>query len=154
VVDVSLRRRDCTLQFDGILQYKAYIDYSLTNPYRPLINSSQAASYLNTYNDHCIPELEICVSSGTDAACKKAGDTCFNLIEGPIQDDADFDVYDLRAPSQDPFPPQTYVSYLQNATIQSKIGARHAYQECSNAPYDKFGDTGDGKPASPVQLQS
>ncbi|KAH8980275.1 carboxypeptidase S1 [Lactarius akahatsu] len=34
--------------FDSILQYEAYIDYALrlTNPYRPLINSSQAATYL------------------------------------------------------------------------------------------------------------
>jgi hypothetical protein len=150
VVDVSLRRCDCALQFDGALQYKAYIDYSLTNPYHPLINSSQATSYLKRYNEQCLPELETCTSTSTDAACKKADDTCFNQIEGSIQAGADFDVYDLRAPSQDPFPPQTYISYLQNATIQSKIGAQHIYQACSNAPFDKFGATGDGKLSSPV----
>ncbi|KAF8269045.1 putative carboxypeptidase S1 [Lactarius quietus] len=129
--------------FDAMLQYKAYIDYSLTNPYRSLINSSQAALYLNKYNQRCLPELETCISSGTDSACKKADNTCFNQIEGSIMAGSDFDVYDLRAPSQDPFPPVTYISYLQNATIQSKIGAQHAYKECSNAAYNKFVDTGD-----------
>ncbi len=140
------------LQFDPILQYKAYIDYSLTNPYRSLITSSQAASYLNTYNQDCLPQLNTCNSSGTNIACKNADSTCFNRIEGSIIDGADFDVYDLRAPSQDPFPPETYVSYLQDATIQSKIGAQQIYQECPNAPYNKFVSTGDGKLASPVQL--
>ncbi len=104
-----------TLQFDPILQYKAYIDYSLTNPYRSLITSSQATSYLNSYNQNCLPGLINCNSSGTDTVCKNADTTCFNKIEGPIQVGADFDVYDIRAPFQDPFPPETYVSYLQDA---------------------------------------
>lgn len=129
--------------FDPILQYKAYIDYSLTNPYRPLINSSQAATYLKTYDRRCLPELNTCSSSGSDAACKKADNTCFNKIEGPIQIGSDFDVYDLRAPSQDPFPPETYVSYLQDPAIQSKIGAQQVYKECTNAPFKKFVSTGD-----------
>ncbi|KAI9457975.1 carboxypeptidase-like protein S1 [Lactarius psammicola] len=129
--------------FDPILHFKAYIDYAFTNPYRSLINSSQAASYLNTYNRHCLPELNTCYSSGTNAACKKADDTCYNEIAAPIIEGADFDVYDLRAPSKDPFPPETYVSYLQNATIQSKIGAQQVYQECSDAVYSKFAATGD-----------
>ncbi|KAH8993894.1 carboxypeptidase-like protein S1 [Lactarius hatsudake] len=129
--------------FDSMLQYKAYIDYSLTNPYRPLINSPQATSLLMTYNQYCLPELNTCSSSGTDAACKKADDTCFNTIAGPIQTNSDFDVYDLRASSQDPFPPKTFISYLQDITIQSKIGARQVFQECPDAPYNKFVNTGD-----------
>jgi hypothetical protein len=66
---------------------------------------------------------------------------------GPIQTDADFDVLDLRAPSKDAFPPDTYVSYLQNATIHSMIGAQTVYQECSVMSYQMFEKTGDGKPA-------
>ncbi len=123
------------------------------NPYRSLINSSQAASYLNSYNQHCLPELNTCNSSGTNAACKKADDTCFNKIEVPILEGADFDPYDLRAPWQDdPFPPETYVFYLHNVAIQSKIGAQQVYQECSDAPYREFAATGDGKRATHVQL--
>jgi len=129
--------------FDPILQYKAYIDYALTNPYRSLINNSQASSYLDAYNQLCLPGLETCYSSGTNADCKNADTTCSQQTEGPIQADTDFDVYDLRAPSQDPFPPNTYISYLQNAAIQSQIGAQTVYQECSDAPYEKFVNTGD-----------
>lgn len=118
----------------------------MNNPYRPLINSSQAALYLNRYNEHCLPAFDTCISFGTDTACKKADDTCYDQIEGPIQADTNFDIYDLRAPSHDPFPPKTYVSYLQDATIQSKIGAQSVYQECPIAPYEKFVVTGDCKP--------
>ncbi|KAI0300722.1 carboxypeptidase-like protein S1 [Multifurca ochricompacta] len=109
--------------FDPTLQYKAYIDYSLSNPYRALITSSQASSYLSSYNQACLPALNTCISSGTNSACSNADKTCFNDIEGPIST-ANFDVYDLRAPSQDPFPPETYVTYLQTASIQSAIGAQ------------------------------
>ena len=80
-----------------------------------------------------------------------ADSICDNQIE-PISEDADFDVNDLRAPSQDPFPPDTFVSYLQNSVIQSKIGAQSVFQECSDEANQKFIDTGDGKPVSPVQL--
>ena len=118
----------------------------MNNPYRPLINSSQATLYLNRYNEHCLPAFDTCISFGTDTACKKADDTCYDQIEGPIQADTNFDIYDLRAPSHDPFPPKTYVSYLQDVTIQSKIGAQSVYQECPIAPYEKFVVTGDCKP--------
>ncbi|KAI9447571.1 carboxypeptidase S1 [Lactarius indigo] len=129
--------------FDPILQYKAYIDYALTNPYRSLINCSQAASLLKTYNQHCLPKLNTCYTSGTDAACENADNTCYDKIEAPIIEGPDFDVYDLRAPSKDPFPPETYVLYLHNVTLQAQIGARQTYQECPDAPYYKFAATGD-----------
>ncbi|KAH9063856.1 carboxypeptidase-like protein S1 [Lactarius vividus] len=128
--------------FDPKLQYKAYIDYSLTNPYRSLITSSQATSFTNSYNQDCLPALNTCASSGTNTACVNADNTCFNEIEGPISQ-GNFDVYDLRAPANDAFPPETYVSYLQQSSIQTKIGAQQVYQECPNAPFNKFQTTGD-----------
>ena len=137
-------------QFDPTLQYKAYITYSLSNPYRALITSSQANSYTNSYNQNCVPALNSCASSGTNSACENADNTCYNDIEGPISE-GNFDVYDLRAPSNDPFPPETYVSYLQQSSIQTKIGAQQLYQECPDAPYEKFASTGDGRPASLVR---
>jgi len=60
----------------------------------------------------------------------------------------DFDVYDVRAPSNDPNPPETYKNYLTSAAVVKAIGAKSAYQECANAPYNKFTTTGDGKLAS------
>ncbi|KAF8269049.1 carboxypeptidase-like protein S1 [Lactarius quietus] len=96
------------------------------------INNGWAASYFNEYYQNCLPGLETCDSpAGTNAVCSNADNTCFNQIEGSIQSVANFDINDLRAPLKDPFPSDTYISYLQNATIQSKIA------------FNKFLDTGD-----------
>jgi hypothetical protein len=72
----------------------------------------------------------------------------------PIQDSANFSIYDLREPSTNPFPPQTYVAYLQDATVRSKIGAQTDYQACPDAPFNQIVNTGDSKPASLFKLQS
>ena len=58
----------------------------------------------------------------------------------------DFDVYDIREPSNDPYPPETYSTYLQQPSVTSAIGAKATYTECPNAPYNKFAATGAGKP--------
>ncbi|KAF8273243.1 carboxypeptidase-like protein S1 [Lactarius quietus] len=128
--------------FDPTIQYEAYITYSLSNPYRSLITSSEANSYTNAYNEDCLPELNTCISTGTDKDCKNADNTCYNDIEGPISE-GNFDVYDLRAPANDSFPPETYVTYLRKSSIQAQIGAQQLYQECPDAPYEKFTTTGD-----------
>lgn len=139
--------------FDPTLQYKAYIDYSYSNPYKPLITSAQRTAYLNTYNQQCVPALQTCpATTGTNAACVSADNTCYNGIEGPLSQSADFDVYDIRAPSADPNPPESYVAYLQTAAVAAKIGAKSSYQECPNAPYTKFANTGDGKESSILSL--
>lgn len=57
----------------------------------------------------------------------------------------DFDVYDVRAPSKDPNPPETYSSYLLQPSVTQAIGAKATYTECPNAPYNKFSSTGDGE---------
>ncbi|KAI9447568.1 Alpha/Beta hydrolase protein [Lactarius indigo] len=130
--------------FDPIIQFKAYIDYAVNNPYRPLINSSQATSCLDKYNRMCLPELNACYSSGSDTDCMNANNACTDQIETAVQEGAlDFDPYDLRAPSNDSFPPKTFVSYLQDPAVQSKIGAQQTFQVCPDPPYDKFVNTGD-----------
>lgn len=48
-----------------------------------------------------------------------------------------------REPSNDPYPPETYVAYLQRADIMKAIGAQVTYAECPDAPYYKIADTGD-----------
>jgi len=130
--------------FDPILQYKAYIDYSYSNAYRPLITAAQHSSYLSTYTAQCLPALQTCPApTGTNPACVSADNTCYSTIEGPLSQSADFDVYDIRAPAADPNPPATYVAYLQTPAVAAAIGAKSAYQECPNAPYNKFARTGD-----------
>lgn len=130
--------------FDPLLQEKAYIDFSLNNSYKALISKTQYNSYLSTYNSKCAPAIQKCTSTGTNANCVSADNTCYNDIEGPLSSVSDFDVYDIRAPSNDPNPPETYVTYLQSTAVMNAIGAKSTYQECPNAPYNKFATTGDG----------
>jgi carboxypeptidase C (cathepsin A) len=130
--------------FDPVLQFKAYIDYSYNNTYRPLISASERDTYIQTYNTGCLPALQQCTAlTGNDAACRTADSRCYNDIEGPLSQLADFDVYDIRQPSADPFPPSTYVGYLQTPSVQKAIGASTKYSECPSAPYNKFKSTGD-----------
>lgn len=131
--------------FDPIIQEKAYVDFSYNNTYTELISASQHTSYLNTYTTKCLPLLQKCASTtGGISACETADSTCYNDIEGPLSSVADFDVYDIRAPSNDPNPPETYVTYLQSSAVMSAIGAESTYAECPDAPYEKFASTGDG----------
>jgi carboxypeptidase C (cathepsin A) len=137
--------------YDPIIQYKAYIDFSYNNTYSPLISASQHTSYTNTYTSSCLPALKECSSTtGSNSACENAESTCYNDIEGPISNSGDFDVYDIREPSNDPYPPATYVSYLQSSDVMTAIGAQSNYSECPSAPYNKFSSTGDGSsPTTP-----
>ena len=131
--------------YDPIISYKAYVDYSYNNTYKSLITAAQHTSYLNTYTKSCLPLLEECTSTtGTNSACVNADDVCYDDIEGPLSN-GNFDVYDIREPSNDPYPPETYVTYLQSAAVVKAIGAKSTYSECPNAPYQKFAATGDGK---------
>jgi carboxypeptidase C (cathepsin A) len=131
--------------FDPTIQYKAYIDYALTNQYNQIIQQSDADSYMNSYTNDCLPALQACESSGSNSDCSNAENVCYNEIEGAITQMADFDVYDVREPSQDPYPPSTYSTYLTESSVMKAIGAKQTYQECPNGPYDKFANTGDGE---------
>lgn len=128
---------------DAELQEKAYIDYSLNNTYKKIITSSEATSYYNAYQNTCLPAIKACKSSGTNSACTNADSKCYNSIEGPISEEADFNVYDVRISSSATDPPETYADYLARSDIVKKIGAKSTYQECPNAPYQKFSSTGD-----------
>lgn len=131
--------------FDAGIQQKAYIEYAYNNTYRQLINEDQVSSYMKSYNDDCLPAIQQCHKSGTDSACSNADNVCQNGIETPITNAADFNVYDVRHPSNDPNPPTTYTSYLKDANVKRAIGAQTNYQECSNSAGYPFSRTGDSK---------
>jgi hypothetical protein len=100
---------------------------------------------MDSYNSNCLPALQQCTTTtGNDQTCENADNTCYNDIEGPISESGNFDVYDIREPSNDPYPPETYVSYLQSSAVVSAIGAKSTYSECPSAPYNKFANSGDG----------
>ena len=64
-----------------------------------------------------------------------------------------YDPYDLRQNSTAAFPPEYYVNYLQSPTVKAQIGANTTYQECPNAPYNKFVPTGDVRIQYPVRAR-
>ena len=129
--------------FDAETQYKAYIDFSWNNTYKPIISESAAQSYYDSYTSSCQPAVRACTSSGSDKDCANAQQTCYRDIEGALTQAADFDVYDIREPSNDPYPPKTYSTYLARADVMKAIGARSKYTECADGPYQKFAQTGD-----------
>ncbi|KAJ4403432.1 hypothetical protein N0V82_010651 [Gnomoniopsis sp. IMI 355080] len=133
---------------DATIQYQAYIDFGHNNSWRQLINDTQYSALQQAYETKCLPLLEQCPDvTGTDAACLNADDSCYQYVEGVVEngppDYPDFDVYDIREPSNDPYPPETYVAYLQRPDIMKAIGAQVTYSECPDAPYYKIADTGD-----------
>lgn len=129
--------------FDSLIQERSYIDYAYQNDYRQIIDASRRQDYLNVLNNQCIPALKTCRSSGTNSDCVNANYVCNQGIEGALIEEADFDVYDIRAGSNDPNPPKTYNQYLANPSVVAAIGAQSTYQECADAPGNKFARTGD-----------
>ena len=105
--------------FDPEIQYKAYIDYSFNNSYNKIISSAQCTTYANACTSKCLPVLQRCsATTGANQSCVNADNTCYKAIECPISEPKDFDVYDVRAPSQDPNPPETYRTSLRSASMQ------------------------------------
>lgn len=139
--------------FDADIQYKAYIDYAYNNTYNQLIDQSDYNSYLDTYTNDCKPALAQCTQSGSNSDCSNAANTCYQGIEGPLTQAKDFDVYDVREPSNDPYPPKIYSTYLTNSAVIKAIGAKSTYQECANEPYNAFSSTGDSKLPPPQLLK-
>jgi carboxypeptidase C (cathepsin A) len=68
--------------FDATIQEKAYVQFSYNNTYKPLISQSQYNTYMKSYTSSCLPALQKCTSTGTNAACMAADNTCYNNIEG------------------------------------------------------------------------
>lgn len=124
--------------------YKAMIDHAANNTYKKLITAQQQATYTNTLNSRCKPQLEKCWKTDSNNDCQRAMLTCKSSIESPLSR-GNFDVYDVRQPRKDPFPPTTYLKYLGRADIVSAIGAKKKYEECPNGPLRKFSATGDGQ---------
>lgn len=131
--------------YDSIIQQKAYIEFSYNNKYRQILNEQQRDNFTNAYNEKCLPALKQCPESGQDRACVNAVQTCNAEVEGPIMMGSDFNIYDIRHSSNDPYPPKTYQSYLQKPDVLNAIGARQRYSECSLQAGDYFDRTGDSK---------
>ncbi|TQS35102.1 hypothetical protein Golomagni_04492 [Golovinomyces magnicellulatus] len=132
--------------FEAKIQQKALIDYSLNNTYRPLISSEEYKSYLDAFNNDCLPKLLTCTATtGQDESCYEADRACSRSIEQPLITSGDFNVYDIRAPRDDPHPSSTYLKYLNTTEVVNSIGARSIYTECATDTYVNFARTGDSR---------
>ncbi|KAE8147827.1 Alpha/Beta hydrolase protein [Aspergillus avenaceus] len=130
--------------YDLELQEKAYITYSYNNSYKQIIDESTRDSILEDYESDCVPAVRKCQQTKTDADCRDASSVCGSAIEDRIMySGVDFDVYDIRQGSDDPYPPSTYSDYLARSDVQKAIGARSKYSECASLPGAKFRRTGD-----------
>ncbi|KAJ0268568.1 hypothetical protein COL940_013270 [Colletotrichum noveboracense] len=130
---------------DARNQYRDYLDYAINNTYNKLIDQAKYDELAKSYDKDCAPAMEKCMGKeGNTEACVAAENACFNAIEAPIEAIKQFNVYDVRA-KDDKFPPNTYMKYLNKPEVMKAIGAKSQYQECPQAPYDKFTASGDGQ---------
>jgi carboxypeptidase C (cathepsin A) len=140
--------------FDGAITLKQQIEFSANNTYRHVITDEQYTNYIDVYNNQCLPLIENCTTlEGNDAACVTAFNTCYAKIYYPITTGSDFDVYDIREPAADPYPPKTYIDYLHDPAVMTAIGATHTYTETDQVSYGDFISTGDCKWCSRIHFQ-
>ena len=74
--------------------------------------------------------------------CQTAQTNCNDNVIGPYQNSGR-DVYDVSQMTPDPFPPSTYLEYLNTAAVQAAIGAVVNYTETNSAVSTAFLSTGD-----------
>lgn len=130
---------------DSIIQEPAYIDYALNNSYRPFITPPQHQRYQKWFEDYCLPDLLLCNRTASNFDCATADRACNAVIERPLYSIIDFDLYDIREPSDNKEPPNNYLAYLQDPQILKAIGAKKTYTECSSEISQRFIATGDSE---------
>ncbi|KAJ3812590.1 alpha/beta-hydrolase [Lentinula aff. lateritia] len=123
--------------YDPLLQNKAYVDFATDAPGYGQLQSDEVIAKLNEAfygSTGCQAQEQACYDAGNSSASNNICNTADNFCR-----DSD----DLRQNSSALFPPEYYVDYLQQASIQSAIGAEAKYSECPDAPYELFTKTGD-----------
>ena len=74
--------------------------------------------------------------------CQKAQSTCNNEVIGPYTESGR-NIYDITQQNPSPFPPSTYLEYLNSADVQAAVGVAINYTETSTAVTDAFIQSGD-----------
>ncbi|EMD36755.1 hypothetical protein CERSUDRAFT_114672 [Gelatoporia subvermispora B] len=134
--------------YDPLLQNEAYVNFATNAPGYGQLQSDEVLAQLNQAffgPGGCQEQEEACYAAGEDAdsnqICRKADNFCIDNVFVPAVGDRDSD--DLRQNSSALFPPEFYVTFLQNTSIMSKIGVQVKYEECSDPVDDEFSRTGD-----------
>ncbi|KLO19457.1 serine carboxypeptidase [Schizopora paradoxa] len=127
---------------DPLSQYPEYMTDASSNPYRPTVSNSIIQKANNSFFESggCKSQIQSCYETGSTSTCSKAQSFCNDNILSPLI--GNDDVYDVRAGSNDPYPPDI-TGFLTNKTLMSLIGAEQTWQETSDQVYDNFAKTGD-----------
>ena len=143
---------------DDLVQGRFYPIFANNNTYGiqalSLIDQQAAASSFLSANG-CQQLVESCrtavaaqdpQSDGNVATvnqiCTNAQNACNNEVSGPYYSSGR-DIYDITQNMPDPFPPSTYLEYLNNADVQAAIGVAVNYTQTNAAVANVFDQTGD-----------
>lgn len=150
------------LQFNSLTIINGIIDEYIQAPYYPdfAVNNTYGIKAYNdtVYNyaqfalnmpNGCLSQLETCyyyneTGLSGQAVCTEAENMCRDNVESPYYYFSGRNPYDIRAPYDDPTPPEYFVDYLNLASVQEAIGVDTNYSADSNTDiYFAFQQTGD-----------
>lgn len=143
---------------DDLVQGRFYPIFANNNTYgiqALSLTDQQAAASSYVSANGCQQLIESCRSAATshdrgdegdvsavNQICRKAQDTCNNDVIGPFWGSGR-SIYDITQNTLDPFPPNTYLTYLNDADVQAAIGVVVNYTQTSMAVNTAFARTGD-----------
>ncbi|KAL8908058.1 MAG: hypothetical protein Q9207_001037 [Kuettlingeria erythrocarpa] len=143
---------------DDIVQGRFYPIFANNNTYGiealSLTDQSNAASSFLGANG-CQQQIQSCRDAvfakdsnnegdvdSVNQICKSAQVYCQQFVIGPYTSSGR-SVYDITQLAPSPFPPSTYLEYLNTAELQSAIGVAINYTESNSAISNAFTQTGD-----------
>ncbi|KAL8841635.1 MAG: hypothetical protein Q9170_000849 [Blastenia crenularia] len=143
---------------DDLIQGKYYPLFANNNTYGitalSLVDQQNAASSFLGANG-CQQQIQSCRNAvaamdpdnegnvySVNQICKTAQTVCSQTVLGPYLNSGR-SLYDITQMVPSPFPPSTYLEYLNTAELQSAIGVRINYTESNVAVTNAFIGTGD-----------
>ncbi|GAA96843.1 uncharacterized protein L969DRAFT_17776 [Mixia osmundae IAM 14324] len=140
---------------DPYYAYESYIEYAYYGAKR-FINSTTLQQQRKAYYapGGCGPQIQQCYKTRTNKDCSDADDYCAENVESIIPSSVDLNY--VLAPANDPFPSQSFIRYLNTASVQRAIGVtpHTSYTFCSDAAGAPFGPTGDDARSFAPQLKA
>ena len=151
---------------DDLVQGRYYPIFADNNTYgiqalSPTDQQNAASSFLNA--DGCQQQVQSCrdaVSShdpnsygnldSVNNICQNAQKTCQSQVIGPFMSSGR-DPYDITQNTPDPFPPSTYLEYLNSGDVQAAIGVPVNFTQSNEAVATAFQKTGDAERGDQIE---
>ncbi|KAH8119566.1 serine carboxypeptidase [Phellopilus nigrolimitatus] len=127
---------------DPLSQYPGYMTYAASNPYRPTVSSSVIEQANASFHESggCKSQIQSCYDTNSTSVCSNAQANCNDNVLSPLS--GDYDVYDVRQPEDDSYPPNV-TDLLTDSSFMDSIGAESTWQETNDDVYNNFAQTGD-----------